>query len=285
MAENAHNTCHRGGRLVGPRFEIPKPAFDFVWPEGDAFFGCNHLVDGEGRRVKSKVRGVARVYSAGDRTETVTGMQWVEDERMTDLGHFLPWTCGGHPQVKLPLKLDGEIIDGETDWAALTKGVVEGTRAKSRPEFANRHAVSWLLRIYHLLEHTTLSDQLALAVADFATGQSKVMRAAGWRFFAFLPGANGVDRLFDWVVEADPKDLKVTKPSVSKEPLAVLAQLAVAASLNMGKSEAAIEAARVLVLQKGKAAPRVADRLRKLDRAWWLRNAKHVTSIHSDIKL
>ena len=148
MAENGHNTCHRGGRLVGPRFEIPKPAFDFVWPEGDAFFGCNHLVDGEGRRVKSKVRGVARVYSAGDRTETVTGMQWVEDERMTDLGHFLPWTCGGHPQVKLPLKLDGEIIDGETDWAALTKGVVEGTRAKSRPEFANRHAVSWLLRMW-----------------------------------------------------------------------------------------------------------------------------------------
>ena len=57
-----------------------------MWPSGDAFFGCNHLVDSEVRRVKSKVRGLARVYSDGDHTETVTGMQWVEDERMADLG-------------------------------------------------------------------------------------------------------------------------------------------------------------------------------------------------------
>ena len=280
MADDVLNYCHRGGQLVGPRFPIPEPPCDFVWDSGDAFFGCSNLVDSKGRKVRQRIDGDVRVYSCGSESDDISGRQWVEDPRRADLGVVIPWACGGHERLEPPFELDEEEIGADTVWNTLIRGVVDGTRAVSRPDYANRHAVGWLQRLYHLLAHTDLSTTLSEAIADMALESSPTFQPAGWLFFSYLSKAPGIDRLLTWSLTAKDDDLKQKDSRVSLLTLGSLVQTAVASNLLAGGGKIAVAAGRRMVMEEGKGAPPLVEALASADADWLLEHAVDLVKKH-----
>jgi hypothetical protein len=280
MADTTLNFCHLSGQLVGPSYPIPETPFDFVWDSGDACFGCNQLVDASGRKARAQIRGKVRVYSSREHSEPISGRRWIEDARLDDLGMTPPWHCGGHPRLSPPFVLDGEVIDHNADWHALVHGIIDNTRAVSRPEFANHHVMTWLQRLYHLVAHTPLSDPLASAVADVALDNALSSQLAGWLFYCYLPEASGVERLVEWAAEATLDDLGQRDKRLSPQTLGTLIQLVVAETLERCGDEPALSAARRLVLEQGKGAYRLVEALGSNDLPWVTEHTIDILKAH-----
>jgi len=276
MAGRLLNFCSRDGLLVGPEYPIPSAAYDFVYDSGEASFGCNQLVDRDGRRVRQRIRGQVREYSTPGHREPIVGLRWVEEPRLADLGHVVPWSCGGHPRVSLPFMLDGENIASDTDWGRLIRGVLDHTRAVSRPGFASRHVLGWVQRLYHLIAHTPQCDALSQAVAELACDRTPQLRLAGWLFFCYLPRARGMAQLLSWIAELKPEALAHSDERICKQTLATLAQLAVAGSVEGGGTTLAVPVARQLLLEEGHGAYRLIEVLSAVDRDWVMRHAAQI---------
>jgi len=228
MSHDTPNYCSGYGALVGASREVPARPEEFVWPSLEVpTFGCNHLVCSAcGAALKNQggfAHGVdhaadlpLQLYDASDwqpfverralvrdanirmyvcrcQMHGAAGGTKLDDTYYDDYTTPAPstWSCHGHPKIMLPVVLDGESIDVDTDWGALVRGAFAGLRATARPLYLRYDPAHWVERLYFGLLHTPFAPAIIEAVR-VATGDPDpaVAKAAAlfWQRVAPRPG-------------------------------------------------------------------------------------------------
>jgi hypothetical protein len=207
--------CRRPGLFaVGPGRYQPVEPFEHSWHE-DA--GCDQLIcDHCGQRVgvyllaedpgtRRHECGCTR-YAVADRIEI--GLP--ADERDPWIG---TWECAGHPDLSLPVTLDGLVLTGTTDWAAVAaRGILD-------PPFqpAVGEAVPWLVRLYHLLPGYV--DRLGHGVADQLSARDPRLVRGALDYFRGLPRTAVSERVASVLARRRSWLRRTRDPSTPDDPL------------------------------------------------------------------
>lgn len=187
------NRCAPDAWLCGPARPLPTAPSDFDWPGRKPVHGCNHLVclacgaevrsqDGRWLHARYTARP-AQLYSTAD-WSTIDGVEVDPDFRLyscrclhqsefavtltfdpvqamihEDPTRRVPWTCGGHPPLELPIELGGRAI---ADAAALAPAIVAAAADPAQAE-----AVRGL---FFQTQHGALDGVVAATLAAAAAG-------------------------------------------------------------------------------------------------------------------
>ncbi|MFE7132714.1 hypothetical protein ACFVIM_17835 [Streptomyces sp. NPDC057638] len=182
--------CDPYPQLVGARFWLPTRPFEFGWASP---VGCNALRCtrcGEPVRSHTRPDTEDRHYACGchqRHTAWIDRIGYASDDLYPA---FTDWVCAGHPDVELPLVLDGVELDAATDWDALVAGAA--LRPPFDPPGVELNA-RWLTRLYRLLgaEQPVVSRAVARLLN---AGDPRLVRAA-YDFFGNERQAPGAELL------------------------------------------------------------------------------------------
>jgi hypothetical protein len=252
--------CQRGGLLTGDKQDLPDEPAAYAFGFARAHVGCNHVrCSACGERVRSLagVKGPdalrphlkalaatedwltlpgfspsdgTRLYACSCHAWAEDSSHWLDDPDNDDLFPVpLPaWRCAGHPTATLPMTIDGERIDGETDWLALVARVADGWAPPAARPLEAEQPISWLIKLYAWLLDTPTANALSRAIADVgateregAAGQAiaffrRFPRAAGFEIVLRCAEASGIDtpwayRHADRYHHASPRDALVAR--------------------------------------------------------------------------
>lgn len=224
--------CPCDGVLVGADYVIPEEPSEFHRDDRlPEVLGCNHLLC---HGCKSPVRNASHfgsrpgfgrrepeVYEAEDwrslgsdvllETPGYIGrfyvcrcthhvechIRLICDPDAENSGVTMPWRCGGHPQVTLPLEMPGVRIDESTDLAGMVERSFRGEDPPAARAADRALPTGWVTRLYFLLEGTPARRHLARSVAGALESENTRVRSCALFFFARfaeLPEAEAVAR-------------------------------------------------------------------------------------------
>lgn len=212
--------CRPHPQLVGADYWLPVEAFEVSWAVA---VGCNNLRCpdcGEAVRSDGQPGRTVRRYWCACREHLETWTYWVGGEPEDLYPENLSWYCDGHPNLTLPVVLDGVTLHAGTDWVAVAAAAILEEPFRP-PGIDIRQA--WLVRLFHLLPRERAALSAAIAGLMYATDPCLVLGALD--FFTTERKAPGAERIAamvtsrrDWLAETpDP-----STPSVSLLDDAVL---------------------------------------------------------------
>ena len=125
----------------------------------------------------------------------------------------LPWRCDGHPVATLPVTVDGEVIDADTDIAALVRRVLGGWSPDASPPPSPWSPTAWLHRLRRRLADLAVASQLAKAVALCL--DDPLRRAGAIAYYCGFPRDPGFARVV--ALAAGPGGLFLRSPTVVED--------------------------------------------------------------------
>jgi hypothetical protein len=182
--------CRPYPQLVGANCWLPVEAFEVSWATA---VGCNNLRCpdcGEAVRSDGQPGRTVRRYWCACREHLETWAYWVGGEPEDLYPEDLSWYCDGHPNLTLPVVLDGVTLDAGTDWAAVAAAAMAEEPFRP-PGIDIRQA--WLVRLFHLLPQERAALGAAIAGLLDATDPRLVRGALD--FFATERKAPGAERI------------------------------------------------------------------------------------------
>jgi hypothetical protein len=223
--------CRSDGLLVGHRKAIyPAEPFDAALGNTLLTVGCNQLrcqVCGcavkshpelAWTRVRARLaeayaldraqllsggyagRSSARAYHCTCRAVDVVAPQSVHGGSEADelVREPSPWSCAGHPPLRLPAVVDGVVLEHGMDWGPLIEESLRGQHTRLAASAA-AWGRDWPARIYGALEDRAEAAQLARAVLALATDDDPAVCVAALGLLVRNPGAasDGLPHRFD----------------------------------------------------------------------------------------
>jgi hypothetical protein len=195
--------CRPHPQLVGADYWLPVEAFEVGWTVA---VGCNNLRCpdcGEAVRSDGEPGRTVRRYWCACQEHLETWTYWVGGEPEDLYPEKLSWYCAGHPNLTLPVVLDGVPLDAGTDWVAVAAAAML-EEPFHPPGIDTRQA--WLVRLFHLLTRERTALSAAIAELMYATDPRLVVGAL--RFFTTERKAPGAERITamvtsrrDWLAE------------------------------------------------------------------------------------
>ncbi len=186
--------CRPQPQLVGADYWLPVEPFEVSWAVA---VGCNNLRCpdcGEAVRSDGPPGRTVRRYWCACRQHLETWTYWVGGEPADLYPEKLGWYCDGHPNLTLPVVLDGVPLNAGTDWGAVVAAAVL-EEPFHPPGIDLRQA--WLVRLYHLLPRERPALSAAITGLLYATDPRLVSGALD--FFTTERKAPGAERVTDMV--------------------------------------------------------------------------------------
>ncbi|OLF17668.1 hypothetical protein [Actinophytocola xanthii] len=213
--------CRPQPQLVGADYWLPVEAFEVGWAVA---VGCNNLRCpdcGEAVRSDGQPGRTVRRYWCACQQHLETWTHWVGGEPEDLYPEKLRWYCAGHPNLTLPVVLDGVRLDAGTDWGAVAAAAVL-EEPFHPPGIDLRQA--WLVRLYHLLSRERAAA-LSTAITELLYATDPRLVTGALDFFTTERKAPGAERIAamvtarrDWFAETPHP----STPSVSLLDDAVL---------------------------------------------------------------
>jgi hypothetical protein len=208
--------CVPDGALVGPNRWLPTEPFDYGW----WMFGCNQLRCGScNHQVRASVPDGKRYrhYECACQSRDEAHDYFVLGADQGQVQELVTkWHCGGHPQMPLPVDLDGVQISAVGPFTA----IVERTLASPpflAPGFPNRSF--WVQRLYCLLPTAAQKAMVGKAVAAQLSSPDPAMINGAFDFFHDQPRAPGGDEVIA-IAKRDRDRLRATPdPSLPEQSL------------------------------------------------------------------
>ena len=199
------------------------------------------------------------------------GGVWSE---IPEQGTSLPW---------LPLELDGVRIDEDTDLPALVARTLGGwTPAAARP-FERETPARWALKLWSSLAGTGLEDEVARAAGACLRSTDPLMRAAALRFFdrvGQVPGSEVIEEVAA-ASDVDPLDTVPDPTYASGVSLGMSVRKGLSSRIERLReagvdAERAVEIAKSLILQRGRADDGLLSAVRQCDWPWFKRHKEKI---------
>lgn len=183
--------CVSDAMLVGPKRWLPSESFDYVW----GTFGCNQLRCGTCKQaVRTSIpepRGVRHYECACQSCDEYDFLLLGSDAGQ--MHEFVTaWHCGGHPQLALPVTLDGIEISDVGPFAAIVAQTLAAPPFTA-PGFGTPSF--WVQRLYRLLPTAAQQAMVGQAVAAQLSSRDARVAKAAMEFFRDLPYAPGADQV------------------------------------------------------------------------------------------
>ncbi|RBQ15179.1 hypothetical protein DP939_36860 [Spongiactinospora rosea] len=195
--------CRPHPQLVGADYWLPTEAFEVGWATA---VGCNNLRCpdcGEAVRSDGPPGRTVRRYRCACLQHLETWTYWVGGEPEDLYPERLSWYCAGHPNLTLPVVLDGVPLDAGTDWGAVAAAAMLEEPFRP-PGIDVRQA--WLVRLFRLLSRERAALSAAIAGLLYTTDPRLVSGAID--FFITERKAPGAERITamvisrrDWLAE------------------------------------------------------------------------------------
>jgi hypothetical protein len=234
--------CDDGGYVVAADIVVPDDPTDYQ--SGAAILGCSRLRCDRCGSVVRQLAGfdcpnlqahlkrldetpdwttldIVRPFSPG-RLYACRCLGWLESsyhacgdpEPDASAGDpSLPWRCAGHPVATLPVTVDGEVIDADTDLAALVARILGGWSPDIAPPPSPWSPAAWLYRVRRRLADLPIARALAEAVA--ACLDDPVRRAGAIAYYCGFPRDPGFARVL--ALAAEPGALFLRTPNVVED--------------------------------------------------------------------
>jgi hypothetical protein len=271
--------CRPYPQLVGADYWLPTEAFEVGW---DVAVGCNNLRCpdcGEAVRWDGPPGRTVRRYWCACREHLETWTYWVGGEPEDLFAETITWYCAGHPNLTLPVVLDGVSLHADTDWAAVAAAAILAEPFRP-PGVDLRQA--WLVRLFHLLPRERAALGAAIAELLYANDPRLVLGAL--QFFIAEGRAPGAERVTamvtsrrDWLAETpDPHT-----PSYSMLDDALLLLNTRLLGTGRATDRPALALAKELALS-GIGPRGTAGRLLDHDRKWLWANARALIHANPD---
>lgn len=217
--------CQAGGRLVGADELISSEPSAYGHEAAGLYIGCSSLRCRECDGVVKQQAGLrdlenlrqhltalaeqkdwaslpffeasasTRIYACACHAWAEASSRFLDDREDDDPipAPVPPWRCGGHPVAKLPITVDGESIDVDTDWNALVQRVADGWVPRIATATERDLRVTWLTKLYSWLLDTPSAAFLSRAVAEEGVTDREGAAGQAMLFFRRFPRADGFE--------------------------------------------------------------------------------------------
>jgi hypothetical protein len=268
--------CPVAGALVGPKYWLPTEPFDYGWGS----IGCDQLRCGKcGQQVQTRLDAprFCRHYECACQSRDEYGYHVIGSDAGHDHEFRTAWHCAGHPQLSLPLSLDGIAIAAVGPFSSIV------SQTLAHPPFVApgfRSSSFWVQRLYRLLPAESQQAAVGQAVAAQLASRDAPTARAAIDFFSDIPAAPGGEHVAA-VADRDRDRLRATPDPVSQGSSlfdsmleAINARLVL---LNGGVpiDQAALDVARRALLS-GEAGDATVFRIAKIDATWYCEHAADI---------
>jgi len=262
--------------LVGPKRWLPNAPFDYGWGS----IGCNQLRCGKcGQLVRSRVDAArfCRHYECACQSRDEYNYHVIGSDAGDDHEFRTAWYCPGHPQLPLPIQLDGIDIAAVAPFSSIV------SQTLANPPFIApgfRSSSFWVQRLYRLLPAVSQQAAVGQAVAAQLASPDAATARAAIDFFCDIPAAPGGEHVAA-VADRDHDRLRATPDPVSEgaslfdSMLEAINARLVLVNEGVPVDHAALSVARSALLS-GEAGDATVFRVAKVDATWYCEHAADV---------
>jgi len=216
--------CAHGGMLVNAQSPVPLQPWDHRPPTALSFLGCNRL---HCAGCDSEVRQLPGVELAPDfaldgselyecpspgalpgvipdpraRLYFCRCSRWLElvaheldpEDSDPESDPVLPWRCAGHPEVGLPLTLDGVSLASEADVRDVVQRALGGSLPSQADPMFRDQPYLWVDRLYALLGHLPEAETCVTLLRERLDAPDPLARGVALHFFHRFPLTSGLE--------------------------------------------------------------------------------------------